>query len=371
MALRHLVPAWLVALFAVVLLTPFVRLLAIRVGALDFPDARKVHRRPTPRLGGLAVLGGVTAGVGLYVWLSGIRLSPVLLATSAGAYGVALIGMIDDIRGLRPWVKLALECLAALLPVSFGLQIEFLSLPFDGLVALNLKYIMIAITVLWIVGVTNAVNLSDGLDGLAAGLSLVSALVITVYSHAQAILSVAVVSSVVAAACLGFLVFNVHPARIFLGDSGSLMLGYILGALSVMGVAKGATLMTLFIPVFIMGVPVIDTLAAIIRRLARRRPVLQPDREHLHHRLMDCGLAYEHSVYLIYALSAVSGAIALVLGRVPLAYYVLGLLVSGLALAVIGGIRSHTTQSAATISVSSEVAAGSAEQNEKIKGALK
>lgn len=362
MVLPHLIPSWVVALVTVVLLTPPVRLLAIRLGALDFPNGRKVHTHPTPRLGGMAVLGGITTGVGLYVWLTGIRLSPVLVATSAGAVGVALIGVVDDIRGLRPWVKLSLECLAALLPVSFGLQIEFLSLPFDGLIPLKLEFIMIPVTILWIVGVTNGVNLSDGLDGLATGLSLVSALVIAVYSHAQGIVSVTVVSSVVAAAALGFLVFNVHPARIFLGDSGSLMLGYILGSLSVMGVAKGATLITLFIPVFIMGVPVIDTLAAIIRRLCRRRPVFQPDKGHLHHRLMDYGLAYEQSVYVIYVLSALSGAIALVLGRVPLAYYVLGLFVVGLALAVIVSVRSRGERSAATISSSSEVAATSAER---------
>lgn len=335
MVLSSLVPAWVTALVTVMILTPFVQVLAIRVGAVDMPNNRKVHTRPTPRLGGVAVLGGISAGVGLYVWLTHTRLAPVLLATAAGAVAVALVGMVDDIRGLRPWTKLVLELLAALLPVSYGLQIKFVSLPFDGLVALRLEYVMAVVTILWIVGVTNAVNLSDGLDGLATGLALVSALVIAVYSYAQGITSVTVVSSVVAAAALGFLVFNVHPARIFLGDSGSLMLGYVLGSLSVMGVAKGATLLTLFVPLFIMGVPVVDTLAAIIRRAAKRRPVFQPDKEHLHHKLMDHGFSYDQSVYFIYTLSALSGGFALVLGRVPLAYYLLALLLVGLILAAI------------------------------------
>ncbi|NJK88168.1 MAG: undecaprenyl/decaprenyl-phosphate alpha-N-acetylglucosaminyl 1-phosphate transferase [Myxococcales bacterium] len=299
--------ALLVSLFA----TPVVIAAAHHYGWLDVPrDARKIHRRPVPRLGGISVvLAFMTPLLGLGVYYNGV--SEVLYADGAkvaafflGCSLIVGLGIWDDVKGADAKLKLAVQSLAAAVLWVAGIRIELLGVPLGG--SLELAWISFPLTWLWLVGVTNALNLIDGLDGLAAGVSLIASVVLfTVALNDHAVL-MCLVMACLAGALLGFLYFNFNPARIFLGDSGSMFLGFVLAAVSIWTHRKGATAAALLIPIMALGLPLLDTTLAFVRRVLKKMSPFDADREHVHHRLLDLGLSHRNAVLTLYTASASS-----------------------------------------------------------------
>lgn len=302
--------------------TPFLIRLAPRIGAVDGPNHRKVHTCSMPCLGGAAIYAGFVIGL-----LASGQLEARTTALLAGGTAVFLLGVADDLFELSPRLKLAGQIAAALLIVLLGVQVEFLTHPLSG-EAIELGFWAIPLTVLWIVGVTNAVNLIDGLDGLAGGVSVLAAVTLAVVAWREGEAAVASWALILAASTLGFLRYNFYPARIFMGDSGAMFLGFNLAAMSVLGLTKSATALSLVIPFVILGIPILDTFFAIVRRLAQGQPVFRADKEHLHHCLLAMGLSHRQTVLVIYAVSAVFGgsAIAFTYFTPPQAMLVLGIL---------------------------------------------
>ncbi len=284
-------------------LVPFAKNSAFLFNAIDKPSARKVHTGPMPRCGGIALVGGFLSAVLLGLVLAflfgraHINYSGVL-GVIAGAVVIFLVGLVDDIKGISPSKKLILQIAAALIPVALGVSIQFVSIPFTGVLLLGM--FSVPMTVLWIVGATNALNFIDGLDGLASGVSAIAATTLFIVALKMHQPGAAIVLAGVAGAAVGFLRYNFHPASIFLGDSGSLFLGYILAAASIIGVLKSTIIFALLIPVFILGVPIFDTASVIMRRVRDGHPIFYADRRHLHHRLLDRGFSHKQVVVSIY-----------------------------------------------------------------------
>lgn len=305
--MEHLAASLALALVAGYLLTPAVSRLAVRLGALDIPDARKLHTQPVPRLGGLAVYLAFLAG--LFVFgVNGREVWGLLAGTSL----IVLLGVLDDIYDLPAKAKLAGQIVAAVAVIPFGLQVEFVTNPLNG----GLVYLGwwgIPVTIFWLVAVTNALNLIDGLDGLATGTAVIAALTLATVAWTEGQTGAAALALLLGAAALGFLRYNFHPAKIFLGDSGSMLLGFVLAAIAVVGLTKSATAVSLIIPILILGIPLFDTTLAILRRCYKRQPIFNPDREHLHHRLLDAGLTHRRAVLVVYGVDAVLGASAVFL----------------------------------------------------------
>jgi len=290
------------------LLTPLLCRVAPRLGAVDKPDARKVHRTLMPRLGGVAIYAGFLAAF----YLLGYHGEKYLGLLLGGTF-IMLVGLVDDIKNISPRLKLMGQIVAAAILVAFGVRVEFLTNPFDGLFILG--KLAIPVTIFWIVGVTNALNLVDGLDGLAAGTSFIAAVTIAMVAWLNGEVVVALLSLALAASVMGFLPFNFHPARIFMGDSGSMFLGFNLAALATIGLTKSATVVSLFVPVVILGLPILDTTLAIIRRFLNHQPIFAPDKGHLHHRLLAQGLTQRQAVGVIYLVDACLGGSAVLLTR--------------------------------------------------------
>lgn len=290
--------------------TPCLRRLALRVGALDQPDARKIHRQAMPLLGGVAVYLSFWAAAGLALHLYGG--GGQFLGLFWGSTLILLLGLYDDLRGLSYQAKFAGQFVAVLILLLYNIRIEFITLPFREITSLGI--FVIPFTVLWVVGLTNAVNLIDGADGLAAGVSTIAALVMFALSHAEFQL-IPLLTLILAGAALGFLPYNFSPARIFLGDAGSLFLGFMLSALAIMGVTKQAAFTTLFIPVLIFGLPITDTAYAMWRRFRSGRPIFQADNGHIHHRLLDLGLSTRQTVFILYLCSIYFGLAAVFFDR--------------------------------------------------------
>jgi UDP-GlcNAc:undecaprenyl-phosphate GlcNAc-1-phosphate transferase len=317
------------ASFAVALVsTPLVRRLATRAGWIDRPSDRKVHPSPTPTSGGLAIYLGVLAGV-----LVSRRL-PFLAGLTAGSSDVqaallatvplVVLGLVDDVKGVTPGTKLAGQVLCAGLATLFGVQLLFFYVPGSGIVSLD-PTLAIPLTVLWIVLMVNAVNLIDGLDGLAAGVVAIGAFAFLLYLRSAGgqpvASSAALLSAAVLGGALGFLPWNFHPARIFMGDVGSMLLGLLLGIATVSGVGRnpyppaGGDLAAIAIPValplFVLFVPLADVVFAIVRRVRRGTGLAHADKEHIHHRLLDIGHSHRGAVLLIYLWSALIAGCAL------------------------------------------------------------
>ncbi len=290
------------------LLTPLAGRLAIKLGAVDHPDHRKVHVRPVPRLGGLAIYLAASFAVlvGVFRWLEEGKAflikSNELLGLALAAGVIIMVGVADDFRSLKPREKFIGQFLAAVVLIYFGFNIDFIRLPYVGV--LSFGFWAAPLTFFWLVSFMNIVNFIDGLDGLAAGVSAIAALSFFFYSfkigqHFTALLSLAV-----AGASLGFLRHNFFPAKIFMGDTGSLFLGLVLGAVTVQGILKSLALAAFFFPLIVMGVPILDTFFAILRRLIRRRSITEPDKEHLHHRFLKKGFSQRRTVLIIYLWTA-------------------------------------------------------------------
>ncbi len=282
------------ALAIVILLTPAVAGMARRLGAVDVPDERRVHRIPIPRLGGLAMFFGI-----IVPSLSFLDLGRPVRGLLVGAAVATGVGAIDDFRGLAWWEKLAGQVLAAGIPPIFGIWVDHFTFPFLGVYDLS-AWIGVPLTMLWIVAVMNMVNFLDGLDGLAAGVCGIAGLTFAVIALSLGKPTAAAFSAIVLGAALGFLRHNFFPARIFMGDSGAMLLGFSLAAISVEGLLKTAATVALFFPLLVLAVPILDTGFVVARRLKYRMPITTPDRGHLHHRFVSMGFSQPRAVLYIY-----------------------------------------------------------------------
>ncbi|GMB01349.1 MraY family glycosyltransferase [Pelosinus sp. IPA-1] len=301
--------AFTVALAVAYFVTPRVKDLAIKVGALDAPDARKVHTRPIPRMGGLAIYAAFVLAV-----LASMYVSREVLGLLVGGTVILIVGIIDDLKPLPARVKLLGQIVAASVLVMFDIRIEWLTNPFGDM--LYVEYLSIPLTILWVVGLTNTVNLIDGLDGLAAGVSTIASVTILLVALQQNFWTVAVLTAALAGSALGFLQHNFNPAKIFMGDTGSMFLGYMLAAISILGAVKSAATIALIVPIVALGLPILDTAFAIIRRYMSGRPIFKPDKGHLHHRLLEMGLTQKQAVLLMYVISGCLGLSAIALTEV-------------------------------------------------------
>ncbi|MBR5460772.1 MAG: undecaprenyl/decaprenyl-phosphate alpha-N-acetylglucosaminyl 1-phosphate transferase [Clostridia bacterium] len=282
------------------LLTPLVRVLAFRLKAIDIPkDDRRMHKKPTPRLGGLAIFLAFTVTVILFC-----NIDVKIIGMLCGGVLIALIGALDDIYRLSPVVKLIGQIVASFVPVLCGITIDHINL-FGRYYHFGI--FAIPITVIWIVALTNAINLVDGLDGLACGISTISAVSIMVFAILEVDLSIATIVAILVGACLGFLPYNRHPASIFMGDTGALFLGYTLSVISILGVFKVNAFVSFVTPFLIFGLPLLDTATAMLRRVLHGVSPFHADRGHFHHKLIDLGFNQKQAVTILYSISAIFG----------------------------------------------------------------
>lgn len=300
--------ALVVPFIAAFVMTPYVIKLAVKVGAVDKPNHRKVHTKVMPRLGGLAIYFSFLVGFLIFLPET-LEAWPIL----AGATIIVIIGIIDDIKEVTPKVKLAGQILAAVVTVFSGIQIEFITLPNGNIIEFG--YFAIPLTILWIVAITNAINLIDGLDGLAAGVSSIILLTFSGLALSMGNPFVALLGFMLFGSTLGFIKYNFHPAKIFMGDTGSLFLGYMISVFAIMGLFKNVAVFSLIIPIVILGVPILDTTFAIIRRIVHKKPLSSPDKYHLHHCLIKLGFTHRQTVIMIYCMSAIFSMAAIIFTR--------------------------------------------------------
>ena len=303
--------AFILALAISFACTPAVRMLAIKIKAVDVPkDNRRMHKVPIPRMGGLAIFAGFLVSVLFFVPL-GNEFRSILI----GALILVVLGIIDDIVALKPRTKFAGQIIAALIPALSGVSIHGIVNPFVPGQYSTLGIFSIPFTVIWIVGITNAVNFIDGLDGLACGVSAIATVTMFIIAVLFGETYIALMMAALAGACLGFLPYNMNPAKIFMGDTGSMFLGYILATVSIQGLFKFYAVISFAVPFILLGLPIFDTGFAIVRRLLKGQSPLQADRGHVHHRLIDLGFDQKQSVAILYAFSALMGLTAVILAR--------------------------------------------------------
>lgn len=292
-------------------MTPLVKNLAIRVGAIDVPkDNRRMHKVPIPRLGGLAIAIAFLLSVLIFAEVNR-EIQGILL----GAVMIVIIGVLDDIMTLKALPKFIVQILAACVVVYHGVKIQFVSNPIliSDKLYLDLGALSGPVTVLWIVAITNAVNFIDGLDGLAVGVSAISSASLSVIALLVAENNVALVMVILLGACLGFIPYNTNPAKIFMGDTGSAFLGFILATMSIQGMFKLYAIISFAVPFLILGVPIFDICFAILRRLAKGQNPMKADRGHIHHRLIDMGFSQKQAVAITYLLTGILGLAAVLL----------------------------------------------------------
>lgn len=309
------VSGFLAALALALLLTPWVKKFAFRVGAVDVPNARKVHSRIMPRLGGLAIYASFAFVILLllafipdnYMLASNRNLIGALLT---GGTLIVLMGALDDRFDLNAKLKFLIQIgVACVVVLGFDIKMNFVNVPFGSAMQPLAEWIGVPLTIFWIVGVTNAINLIDGLDGLAAGVSAIAIASIMGMGVIMGNGTVVLLSVVLLGSILGFLVFNFHPAKIFMGDSGALFLGFSLAMLSMLGF-KQITMLSFVTPLLIIGVPLSDTFFAIVRRWVNKKPLMKADKGHLHHCLQQLGFSHRKTVLIIYGIAAFFGACA-------------------------------------------------------------
>lgn len=307
---------FIISLTLALVLTPLVIKLAFKIGAIDKPNHRKVHTRIMPRLGGLGIYA---AFVGAYFAVTPFIPEGLLRnydtnlihALLTGGSIIILIGVLDDRFELSAKVKLVGQIIAASVVVlGFDVKIDLLNIPFGESMQPIAAWLSIPLTILWIVGVTNAINLIDGLDGLAAGVSAIAIGTILVMATVMGFVPVILLSALLLGGVIGFLCFNFHPAKIFMGDTGSLFLGFSLATLSMIGF-KQVTVVSFLVPLLIIGVPLSDTFFAIVRRWVNKKPIFAPDKGHLHHCLRELGFSHRRTVLIIYAIAAFFGVCAI------------------------------------------------------------
>jgi UDP-GlcNAc:undecaprenyl-phosphate GlcNAc-1-phosphate transferase len=346
--MRSAAVAFILSIVCGAILTPLVRRFAHHIGALDHAlSSRKIHGRPVPRLGGVAIVLAFYAPlVGLLLFHSGV--SQMFLAEREKAIGlfvgglaIALLGVYDDLRGAGAGKKFLVQFAVAGLMYALGYRIESLANPFGT--ELQLGWASLPFTLVWIVGVINALNLIDGLDGLAGGVALVAVLTTFLISLQRGHPLMVLFSGALAGAILGFLFYNFNPATIFMGDTGSMFLGFVLATSAIQTNQKSSTAVAVLIPGIALGLPIMDTLLAMGRRALRGRPIFQADKEHIHHRLLARGLTHRQAVLVLYGFCVFLGAVALVLtyaNSIQSAFLLLALgIVAFVALRALGYMR--------------------------------
>ena len=314
---EYIIIGTIIAAFAVAAVlsyffTPPVKNFAHKVGAIDVPkDARRMHKKPIPRLGGLAIYGGFLCSILIFG-----QLDETMLCVLLGAAIIVALGIFDDVLALGAKLKFVVQIVAAAIPVCIGdLQIGlFTNLnPLSDTPFVHLGILAVPVTIIWIVGITNAVNLIDGLDGLAVGVSSIAAITMLAVALLTGNMPIAITMAALAGACIGFMPYNLNPAKIFMGDTGSTFLGYMLATVSIMGLFKFYAVISFAVPFLILGLPIFDTANAIIRRVAAGRSPMSPDRGHVHHKLIDMGFNQKQAVAILYAIRATLGLTAVVL----------------------------------------------------------
>jgi len=295
-------------------LTPLAVYIAPKIGAVDIPkDGRRMHDKPMPRFGGFAIFIGVTSAIAFFL----IGDNPKMVGVIACGAMIYVLGLIDDLRGMPAKVKFMGQIAVACAAFGFGIRINFITLFFAAESGYTFFPGLSAFifTVAWIVGITNTINLIDGLDGLAAGVAAIASASIAYAAFIASAPSATLSMLALTGGALGFLPFNFHPAKIFMGDSGALFLGFMLAALSIEGATKSATVVAIIVPVLVLGVPIFDTAFAILRRMINKRPIMEADKGHLHHRIMAAGFGQRRAVLMLYGISGVMGVAAVLLTR--------------------------------------------------------
>lgn len=288
--------------------TPVVIGVAKKIKAIDVPkDERRVHKKPIPLIGGLAIFYGFLISMLCF----GVMDKPTI-GILLGALIIVTTGVIDDKYNMNAKLKFLLQLIAAGVVVAFGVNIGYVQNPFNGHY-IDLGWFSVPITLIWIAGVTNAVNLTDGLDGLAAGISTIASMSLLILIMFTDNVNLAVMTAALTGAGFGFLPYNFNPAKIFMGDTGSMFLGYMLACISVQGLMKTYTVISFAMPILVLGLPIFDTLFAIVRRVVTGKPIMAPDRGHLHHRLLDMGFSQRQTVAILYTLTAILCLTALVI----------------------------------------------------------
>ena len=310
-AIAQIVAALAAAMLISFIATPVVKSLAEKVGAVDVPkDNRRMHKHPIPRMGGLAIFLGFLLSTLVFV-----PLSTPLRGMLVGSIIIVILGIIDDIHALPAMPKFIVQIVAALIAVLHGNVIEVLSNP--NIFSDNPYWVLgpwaIPISVIWIVAITNAVNLIDGLDGLAVGVATISSLTMLVIAMLVSDNLVALMMAALAGSCIGFSPYNHNPAKIFMGDTGSTFLGFVLATVSIQGLFKFYTIISFAVPFLMLGLPLFDTCFAILRRISKGQNPMSPDRSHVHHRLIDMGFNQKQAVAILYVISAILGLSAVVL----------------------------------------------------------
>lgn len=319
----------IVAMLAVAALTPLAGQLARRVGAVSEPTDRHIHARATPLLGGLAMLCGFLLPV-IYYLPAFDRPAKGLII---GAILISLLGAVDDVVDLNPAVKLAGQIACAVVPVSFGLTIDHITLPLLGVG--DLGPAQYPITVLWFVALSNIINFIDGMDGLAAGVSAIGLTTFAILAASLDRAVPAILAASLAGAAIGFLVHNFHPANIFMGDAGSMLLGFTIAGVAVSGVMKSAAAVAIGLPLIVLAIPILDTSFVVLKRIKHGVPVYSADQSHFHHRFSSIGWGQRRTVLTLYAWCAVMGLVAIVVS-----YRVGGAL--GITLALVAGLAAGT-----------------------------
>ncbi|MBQ8004263.1 MAG: undecaprenyl/decaprenyl-phosphate alpha-N-acetylglucosaminyl 1-phosphate transferase, partial [Oscillospiraceae bacterium] len=342
MTVIKMIAAFLVSGVLSFILTPVAKRIAHQIGAIDVPkDERRMHKEPIPRLGGIAVFFAFLVSVILLVPID-LELQGILL----GAVVIVVLGVIDDSVSLPAIVKLFVQIAAALIVVLHGVRIDVLSNVnvFSDNAYLSLGVWSIPVTVIWIVAITNAVNLIDGLDGLSVGVCTIASLSLLMISAIVSEFTVVVIMAALAGACIGFLPYNINPAKIFVGDTGATFLGFILATMSVQGMFKTYAILSFAAPFLVLGLPIFDTVFAICRRILNGQSPMHADRGHIHHRLIDVGFNQKQTVLILYLISGILGVSAVLLtssGAVRALLFVVAVLVA----AVVGvRIYSHVSK---------------------------
>lgn len=306
--IRPFITAAAISLFA----TPMIKKIAIRYDVVDIPkDERRVHKKPMPLMGGLAIYISI-----IFAFLIFTPIDKGLLATIAGGTIILISGIIDDSKGLSPKGKIIFQLVAAIILIFGEVKITGFTNPFSktgDIIPLN--GFSIPITIFWVVGITNTLNLIDGLDGLAAGVTMIASLSFLFVANQFGPMSIMIMSAIIAGACLGFLPYNFYPAQIFMGDTGSLFLGFILASLSIEGVMKSVATIAVVVPILILGVPIFDATFAIFRRLLSGKSIVEADDGHLHHKILKIGISQKKTVLILYLISGIFGLFAVLIAK--------------------------------------------------------
>lgn len=313
-----------------VIFTPIVKKIALKLQIIDMPEGdRRVHNKPMPLLGGLSIYFSFIITL---VLKEGDFTRPEM-GLVLGATIIVIGGFLDDKFDIKPRYKLVFQIAAAIILIIYGVKIVIITNPFSSLYqSISVGVMSIPLTIIWVVGITNALNLIDGLDGLASGIGLISSLTILIIALLNNRYEAAVLAIILCGAILGFLPYNFNPASIFMGDTGAQLLGFLLAAISIEGAIKSAAAFSIAVPILALGIPIYDTLFAMIRRKINGKPIMQADRGHLHHRLLDMGFSQKQAVGTMYAISAVLGSFSIIAMEInaQLSYFLLAIIMVAL-----------------------------------------